>query len=189
MRRFLVAINSVAILVSCASGDGSRQETIQAFEAAISADGSCEMLFDLLDALDPDDPYIESANGHLQRIGCLSRSADREEATSTTVPSTSDSSDQPYDVSAFNSFMEAAVSGTSYEFGARGTPSWDTSAKVMQWTAEAICGDLAAGRSESDLRTEMAENERLGDPALDRDIPTFIDAIFEAARTFICPSS
>ena len=40
---------------------------------------------------------------------------------------------------------------------------------------------------ETPLRAEKAENELLGDPELDQEMPVYLDAVFEAARAFICP--
>lgn len=59
--------------------------------------------------------------------------------------------------------------------------------RSLTYSAESICRDLGFGKDESELRRVMASVEILGDPSLDKDIPVYVDAIFEAAKTYVCP--
>jgi hypothetical protein len=83
--------------------------------------------------------------------------------------------------------MEAALDGTSYSYGRPGSLAWETSARLYEFEAESICEELADGADEATLRAATAEEEKLGDPEIDQDVPVYVDAIYTAARIHVCP--
>ena len=89
----------------------------------------------------------------------------------------------------FARFLQSSLFGTSYSIDSLTSSYGETQIEVHMYFAESICADLAAGINESQLREIRASEEVMGDPSLDADIPKYVEAIFSAAKTYVCPQN
>lgn len=199
--RILVAsLLASILLVACGETDTRSLSTVDAtgieirdeiaglFSDGVKDDATCAELFSYRNDYERVGGSTDGFfNSRLRAIGCFSSSSDRTDEPTSPQSAPVASAAAPFPTTDFMTFLKRALMGTSYSIESPTTPFGKVQIESSIYRAREICRDLGTGASESQLRNELAENEKLGDPSLDRDIPVYVDAVFEAAKTFVCP--
>ena len=172
---------------------------IQRLNEGIDGDAACHQLFWLRNALVGIDTS-QIIDPELREIGCLSATSERTDKPSPTTsapetPTTTNHSSTTSQSSTtsrsstaeFARFLQSSLARTSYSIDSLTSPYGKAQIQAHTYFAESICKDLRSGRNEDELRAIRAREEVMGDPSLDKDIPKYVDAIFEAAKTYVCP--
>lgn len=198
----MVLAGCAVLLGGCGSGyastvsddvTDSREELVILFNQGIAGDASCADLFVYRNVLDVETSTFYDSK--LREIGCVSSTSERTDKPSPDQPavlptlgiSQSTTTLQRAATDEFMQFLRTTLVGTSYSIESQTTPFGKAQVETLTYLADNICCDLGAGTSESQMREELAENEKLGDPSLDKDIPMFVEAIFSAATIYVCP--
>ena len=170
-----------------------RDELANLFSEGIVGNATCAELFSYRNAYNGStESYFDPK---LREIGCFSSSSERtddpsstqSEVTATTETAQARDTLSPALTLEFMQFLTRKLAGTSYSINSLTTPFGKAQIQSYTYSAESICRDLGSGKDERELRRVMASIEILGDPSLDKDIPVYVDAIFEAAKTYVCP--
>ena len=101
-------------------------------------------------------------------------------ATTTASQPRTTTTRQPSAIEGYRSFVEIRVKNTSYE--------GDIYMPALVAVGQAICEDLASGMSRDETFDWWESRQYVGDPALDKDIPKVMNAVFNGATKYFCPS-
>lgn len=201
------ALGALALIVLAACGEARtsrlnsvsdaemerRDELVNLFNEGIVGNATCAELFSYRNAYNGStERYFDPK---LREVGCFGSSSERtddplstqSEVTATTAAGQSRDTLSPALTAEFMQFLTRKLAGTSYSIDSLTTPFGKAQIQTYTYSAESVCRDLGSGKDESELRQVMSSIEILGDPSLDKDVPVYVDAIFEAAKTYVCP--
>lgn len=194
--RFCLALFASAALVACSNiseqpfVESRSQDEVEladevadSFRQALLNNENCAELFSIRNQFVGDtSSYFDPK---LREVGCFSARSERQvEAPVTTrgTPTTT-----LYSVDELMEYLRVRLVGTSYSIESPTTPFGQAQIETSSYFAEEVCRELRAGITETDVRIGIRQREWMGEPNLDRDIPTYVEAIVGAAKTFICP--
>ena len=199
-RVLVLGLLASILLVACGKTDAGSLSTVDAtgieirdeiaglFSDGVKGDATCAELFSYRNDYERVGGSTDGFfNAKLRGLGCFSSSSDRTDEPTSPQLAPVASTAAPFPTTDFMAFLRRKLMGTSYSIESPTTPFGKIQIESSIYRVREICRDLGTGASESQMREELSENEMLGDPTLDRDIPVYVDAVFEAAKTFVCP--